>query len=81
MQEQLCAETFDEKARAESEFFGYVAQAYRHFLAGDDDECARVEQQQLGAFQEKMQATRARSEQLQQVGRSPPAPALCAQLC
>jgi hypothetical protein len=66
-QEQLREETFDEKARAEADFFSYVATAYRHFLAGEDEECERVEAQQTAAFKERTEATRLRNQALLQV--------------
>ena len=43
MQEHTKNDMEDEKQRAESEFFEYVAQSYRCFLAGDDDQCAQVD--------------------------------------
>jgi hypothetical protein len=67
-QERAREEAFDDKARAELAFFGYVAAAYRHFLAGDDAACAAVDEQQAAAFRARADAARARNAELQQVG-------------
>lgn len=70
-QEQVRGQTFDEKARAESDFFTYVSTSYRHFLSGNDEECTAVDEAQTGVFQERADATKARNEELQQVCSEP----------
>ena len=60
-------QTFDEKARSESDFFNYVSTAYRHFLSGNDEECAAVDEAQTRVFHDRAEATRTRNADLQQV--------------
>jgi SMC interacting uncharacterized protein involved in chromosome segregation len=66
-QEQVREQTFDEKARSESDFFKYVSTAYRHFLSGNDEECAAVDEAQTRVFHDRAEATQTRNAELQQV--------------
>lgn len=71
VQERVREETFDEAAKQEADFFSYIANSYRHYLNGDDEECERVDAQQTRAFQDKADAAQAQVQQLNQVGRHP----------
>ena len=70
MQEHVREETFDEAAKQEADFFSYIATSYKHYLNGDDEECARVDSEQRQAFEEKAQAAENQVSELQQVGPS-----------
>ena len=60
-------ETFDEAAKQEADFFSYIAMSYKHYLNGDDEECARVDIEQRQAFEEKAQAAEKQVSELEQV--------------
>lgn len=53
-------ELTDDRARAEAEFFDYVATSYRHFMAGDDELCDAVDGKKSAEFEAR--ATEVRSE-------------------
>ena len=67
VQEHVREETFDEAAKQEADFFSYIATAYKHYLNGDDEECARVDSEQRQAFEEKAQAAETQVSELEQV--------------
>ena len=70
VQEHVREETFDEAAKQEADFFSYIAAAYKHYLNGDDEECARADSEQRQAFEEKAQAAETQVSVLEQVGPS-----------
>ena len=70
VQEHVREETFDEAAKQEADFFTYIATSYKHYLNGDDEECARVDSEQRQAFEEKAQAAENQVSELEQVGPS-----------
>ncbi|KAK9828671.1 hypothetical protein WJX72_001447 [[Myrmecia] bisecta] len=55
---------FDDKQRAESDFFEYVAKSYKYFLAGDDYQAQGVDDEKALEFEEQAEAVRIKSEQL-----------------
>ena len=61
-------QSFDDKARSESEFFSYVSTAYRHFMSGHDEECAAVDEAQTSVFRDRVKVAQTRNAELQQVG-------------
>ena len=67
VQEHVREETFDETAKQEADFFSYIATSYKHYLNGDDEECARVDGEQRQAFEEKAQAAESQVTELEQV--------------
>lgn len=67
-QEQVKEQSFDDKARSETEFFNYVSTAYRHFMSGHDEECAAVDEAQTRVFHDRVEAAQTRNAELQQVG-------------
>ena len=65
-QEVARAEGFDGRLRPESEFFEYVARAYRCFLAGDDPGAEAVDEEQAAAFEARSAETVERNQRLEQ---------------
>jgi kinetochore protein NDC80 len=59
---------WDERQRAERQFYDYVATSYRYFLAGEDHKCAAADDEMLGQFREREAALVAEAAKLQQVG-------------
>jgi kinetochore protein NDC80 len=44
---------FDDKQRAERQFYQYVATSYKYFLAGEDHKCQAADDEMLGQFKER----------------------------
>ncbi len=61
------ADTFDEKAHAERDFFVYVEHAYRAFLEGDDDRCQELDDEKKREVEERMKNIAERNKQLEEV--------------
>ena len=59
-------EGFDGRLRPESEFFDYVARAYRCFLAGDDPGADAVGAEQVAAFDARSADVVERNRRLEQ---------------
>lgn len=76
LQEHVREETFDEAAKQEADFFGYIATAYKHYLHGDDEECARVDAQQRQSFADKAEAAQGQVAELEEVRADGPAESL-----
>ncbi|CAL8470906.1 g10448 [Coccomyxa elongata] len=64
--EQVKEQSFDDKARSETEFFNYVSTAYRHFMSGHDEEGAAVDEAQTRVFHDRVEAAQTRNAELQQ---------------
>jgi hypothetical protein len=64
----------DEKQRAESDFFEYVATSYRYFLAGDDRQCEQVDGAKAAEFEERADEIRAHNDAVQKAPPPPPSP-------
>ncbi|KAK9842247.1 hypothetical protein WJX81_002558 [Elliptochloris bilobata] len=60
------AEGFDGRLRPESEFFDYVARAYRCFLAGDDPGAEAADAEQVAAFDARSADVVERNRRLEQ---------------
>ena len=60
-------EGFDGRARPEAEFFGYVARAYRCFLAGDDAGAEAADAEQAAAFEARGAAVAEHNRRFEQV--------------
>lgn len=56
----------DEKQRADAEFYEYITQSYRYFLAGDDDECERIDSTKATEFEERAAEAENCNKQLQE---------------
>jgi kinetochore protein NDC80 len=54
----------DARARAEADFFSYVAAGYRHFLAGDDGAVEAVDAEKAGEFEARAGGARGEAEAL-----------------
>lgn len=67
MQDRTKVELEDEKQRAESDFFEYVATSYRFFLAGDDRQCEQVDGAKAAEFEERVDEIRAHNGGVQKV--------------
>ena len=65
-QEIAGAQGFDARLRPESEFFDYVARAYRCFLAGDDPGAEAVDEEQAVRFEARSADTVERNRRLEQ---------------
>ena len=57
----------DERQKAESDFFGYVAESYRCFLAGDDAKCEQVDSKKAAEFDEKAEEIKAQTAKIEEV--------------
>ncbi len=66
-QEAARGEGFDGRARPEAEFFGYVARAYRCFLAGDDAGAEAADAEQAAAFEARGAAVAEHNRRFEQV--------------
>jgi hypothetical protein len=67
-QDRTKVELEDEKQRAESDFFEYVATSYRYFLAGDDRQCEQVDGAKAAEFEERADEIRAHNDAVQKGG-------------
>jgi kinetochore protein NDC80 len=54
----------DDRARAEADFFAYVAASYRHFMAGDDAACEAVDAAKGAEFEARAAGVRGATERL-----------------
>lgn len=61
----------DEKQKTESDFFDYVSESYRCFLAGDDDRCEEVDNVKAAEFDSRANEIRGQNEALQEVSDVP----------
>lgn len=67
LQEKTKAGLEDERQKAENDFFEYVAQSYRCFLAGDDHKCEQVDKTKAAEFEERALEIRSHNSKLQEV--------------
>ena len=64
---QARTDVFDDKQRSEHDFFEYVANSYKYFLAGDDYQSQAVDDAIAQEAEERAEEVRQRNQQLQQV--------------
>ena len=67
VQERTKADLVDEKQRAETDFFEYVSESYRCFLAGDDYRCQQVDSAKAAEFEERAAEIRSHNAQVAEV--------------
>lgn len=65
---QARTDVFDDKQRSEHDFFEYVANSYKYFLAGDDYQSQAVDDEIAQEAEDRAEEVRQRNQQLQQVG-------------
>ena len=59
----------DDKQKAESEFFDYVAESYRCFLAGDDDRCEEVDNAKATEFEQRAEEIKKENQLIEEVSK------------
>lgn len=67
VQDKAKVELEDERQRAETDFLSYVAESYRHFLAGDDHRCEQVDKAKAEEFEARAEEIRTHNSSVQQV--------------
>ena len=58
-------EAVDERQQAEADFFSYVSEAYKLFMAGDDDACETIDARKAAEIEDRAQIIRNDIESLQ----------------
>ena len=53
LQDDTSLDIEDEKQRADAEFYDYISTSYRHFLAGDDNQCEEIDNSKAAEFEER----------------------------